>query len=80
MLREGMLMGINLQSKLLGALVLYLLDLHFLLSVNGFVTLTKFTMETASSVLGSVKEGDGMFLIDLKDAYVQIPVLTDSWH
>ena len=39
-------------------------------ALNGFVTLTKFKMETVASVLGSVKKGDWIFLTDLKDAYL----------
>ena len=40
-------------------------------SLNGFVTLTKFTVETVLLVLGSIKKGDVMLSIDLKDAYFQ---------
>ena len=35
-------------------------------SLNRFVTLTKCTMETVSSVLGSIRKGDVMFLINSK--------------
>ena len=49
-----------------------------LLSLNRFVTLTKFTMETVSSVLGSIRKGDIMILIDLKDVYFQIPFHPES--
>ena len=42
------------------------------------VILTKFTMETMSSVLGSIRKGDLMFSIDLNDAYFQILILPDS--
>ena len=47
--------------------------------LNGFVTLTKFQMKMVASVLGSIKKWDWMFLIDLKDAYFQIPVHPESW-
>ena len=43
-------------------------------ALNGFVTLMKFQMEIVASVLGSARKRDWMFLIDLKDAYFQIPV------
>ena len=36
-------------------------------ALNGFVMLTKFKMEAVASVLGSIRKGDWMFLIDLKD-------------
>ena len=49
-----------------------------LLCLNGFVTITRFPIETVSSVLGSIRKGDIMFSIDLKDAYFQIPVHTKS--
>ena len=42
--------------------------------LNGFVRQTPFQMETVASVLLSVKEGDFLASIDLKDAYFQIPV------
>ena len=47
-------------------------------SLNNFVTITKFKMETVSSVLGSVHRGDWMFSIDLQDAYFQFPVHWES--
>ena len=46
-------------------------------ALNGFVTLTKFRMETVASVLGSIRKGDWMFSIDLKDAYFHIPIHPD---
>ena len=49
-----------------------------LLALNGFVTLTKFQMETVASMLGSIWKGYWMFSIDLKDAYFQIPVHPES--
>ena len=49
-----------------------------LLALNGFVTLTKFQMETMASVFGSIWKGDWMLSIDLKDAYFQIPVHPES--
>ena len=48
-----------------------------LLSLSGFVTRTKFRMETVSLGLGAIRKGD-MFSISLKDAYSQIPVHSDS--
>ena len=45
---------------------------------NEFVQQTPFKMETASSVLLSVRKGDFLDSIDLKDAYFQIPVHTSS--
>ena len=36
-------------------------------SLGGFVTLMKFKMETVKSVLGSLRKGDWIFLLDLKD-------------
>ena len=47
-------------------------------ALNGFVMLTKFKIETAASVLGSVRKGDWMFSIDLKYSYFQIPVHPES--
>ena len=45
---------------------------------NKFVQQTPFKMETASSVLLSVRKGDFLASIDLKDAYFQIPVHVSS--
>ena len=47
-------------------------------TLNGFVTVTKFQMETMASVLGSIGKGDWMFSTYLKDAYFQIPVHPDG--
>ena len=41
---------------------------------NDFVQLTSFKMETVASVLLSVREGDFLASLDLKDAYFQIPI------
>ena len=41
--------------------------------LNEFVHLTRFKMETVASVLLSVREGDFLASLDLKDAYFQIP-------
>ena len=46
--------------------------------LNKFVAGTKFRMETVQSVLSSVRRGDWMVSIDLKDAYLQVPVHPDS--
>ena len=40
--------------------------------LNDFVQLTSFKMETVASVLLSVREGDFLAFLDLKDAYFQI--------
>ena len=42
--------------------------------LNDFVKLTSFKMETVASVLLSVREGDFVASLDLKDAYFQIPI------
>ena len=42
--------------------------------LNAFVQLTPFKMETFASVLLSVREGDFLASLDLKDAYFQIPI------
>ena len=46
--------------------------------LNGFIHQTPFTMETAASVLLSVREGSFLASVDLKDAYFQIPVHRSS--
>ena len=42
--------------------------------LNEFAQLTPFKMETVASVLLSVREGDFLASLDLKDAYFQIPI------
>ena len=42
--------------------------------LNDFVQLTSFKMATVASVLLSVREGDFLASLDLKDAYFQIPI------
>ena len=42
--------------------------------LNEFIQLTRFKMETVASVLLSVREGDFLAFLDLKDAYFQIPI------
>ena len=42
--------------------------------LNDFVKLTSFKMETVASVLLSVREGDFLASLNLKDAYFQIPI------
>ena len=49
-----------------------------LLSLNGYVSPTKFMMETVSLILRTFRKGDVMFSIDLKDTNFQIPVHQDS--
>ena len=46
--------------------------------LNRYVEFTKFHMETPQSVLRSVRKGDWMVSIDLKDAYLQVPIHQDS--
>ena len=47
-------------------------------TLNLFVDLAHFRMETIQSVLLSVRQGDWMASIDLKEAYLQVPVHPDS--
>ena len=49
-----------------------------LVESDGYITLTKFSLKTVSSVLGSIRKGDFVFLINLKNAYFQIPIYSDS--
>ena len=42
--------------------------------LNRYVTKTKFSMETTQSVLSSIRQGDWMISVDMKDAYFHIPV------
>ena len=42
--------------------------------LNHLVVKTKFRMETSQSVLRSIRGEDWMFSIDLKDAYLQVPM------
>ena len=46
--------------------------------LNRFVDVSHFQMETIQSVLLSVRQGDWMASIDLKEAYLQVPVHHDS--
>ena len=46
--------------------------------LNGFVCQTPSKMETAASVLLSIREGDFLAFVDLKDTYFQIPVHRSS--
>ena len=46
--------------------------------LNRFVRLSRFRMETSTSVLQSLRPGDWMVSIDLQDAYLQVPVHPDS--
>ena len=47
-------------------------------TLNLFVDVSHFRMETIQSVLLSVRQGDWMAFIDLKEAYLQVPVHPDS--
>ena len=49
-----------------------------LLHLNCFIQLTSFKMETNQSVSHAVRRDDWMFSIDLKDAYLQVPIYPDS--
>ena len=49
-----------------------------LFHLNEFVQLTRFKMETVASVLLSVREGDFLASLDLKDAYFQISIHRSS--
>ena len=46
--------------------------------LSRFVQLSPFRMETAQSVLKSLRPGDWMVSLDLQDAYLQVPVHPDS--
>ena len=48
--------------------------------LNRFVDVPHFQMETIQSVLLSVRQGDWMASIDLKEAYLQVPVHPASRH
>ena len=51
----------------------------FVLSVlNSFLAVTPFRMETVSSVLESMTEGEWMVSLDLEDAYFQVPIHPQS--
>ena len=47
-------------------------------SLNGFVRLTPLRMESNQSVLQSIRSFDWMISIDLKDAYLQVPIRPSS--
>ena len=47
-------------------------------TLNRFVDVSHFQMETIQSVLLSVRPGDWMASIDLRDAYLQVPVHPES--
>ena len=49
-------------------------------TLNLFVDVSHFKMETIQSVLLSVRQGDWMASIDLKEAYLQIPIHPESRH
>ena len=48
--------------------------------LNRFMDVSHFQMETIQSVLLSVRQGDWMASIDLKEAYLQVPVHPASRH
>ena len=60
-----------------GVLQLPVIDLSRL---NGWVDVYHFHMETAQSVLQSLRPGDWMVSLDLQDAYLQVPVHPSSCH
>ena len=47
-------------------------------TLNRFVDVSHFWMETIQSVLLSVRQGDWMASIDLKEAYLQVPIHPES--
>ena len=49
-------------------------------TLNLYVDVSHFLMETIQSVLLSVRQGDWMASIDLAEAYLQVPVHPDSWR
>ena len=49
-------------------------------TLNLFVDVSHFQMETIQLVLLSVRQGDWMASIDLKEVYLQVPVHPDSRH
>ena len=46
--------------------------------LNRFVHTTKFRMETTTSVMAAIRQGDWMTSIDLKEAYFPVPVHQNS--
>ena len=46
--------------------------------LNKHVTATKFTMETVKTVMSTIRQDDWMGSLVLRDAYLQVPVPTDS--
>ena len=48
--------------------------------LNWSVVVSRFHMETASSVLQSLRPGEWMVSLDLQDAYLQVPVHPSSRH
>ena len=48
--------------------------------LNRSVLVPHFQMETAQSVLQSLRPGDWMVSLDLQDAYLQVTVHPSSWH
>ena len=47
-------------------------------TLNYFVVKTPFRMETTQSVLRSIRRNDWMVSVDLKDAYLQVPIHPSS--
>ena len=48
--------------------------------LNRSVFVSRFHIETAASILQSLRPGDWMVFLDLQDAYLQVPVHPSSWH
>ena len=67
-----------LQSPLPGGEGVWRRPVISLSHLKDFVQLTSFKMETVASVLLSVREGDFLASLDLKDAYFQIPIHRSS--
>ena len=47
-------------------------------TLNWFIPLTKFLMETVALVLSLIHRGDWMISVDHKDVYFQIPIHRES--
>ena len=67
-----------LQSSFPGGEGVWRLETRDLSHLNKFVNLTRLKMETVASVLLSVREGNFLASLDLKDTYFQIPIHPSS--
>ena len=48
--------------------------------LNGYMLVPTFKMETAEIIRNSVTKGEWLVSIDLKDAYLHVPIHSDSQH